>query len=106
MTTLSKLALTLLLVLSAPLALSQATGVLAYKDRSYKQEQKPKVKVKSMYSSKKGISESQAASIARRQSGGKVLKVSSLGNSGYRVKLLLPSGRVTQVTVNKSGRVQ
>jgi uncharacterized membrane protein YkoI len=81
--------------------------VLAVKDYRYsKQDKKPKVKTQSMYGSTKGISESQAASIARRQSGGKVLKVSSLGKSGYRVKLLLPSGRVTQLTVSASGRVK
>ena len=57
----------------------------------------------------KQISEAQAASIARRAVGGKVLKVQARkGKSGtaYRVKLLLPSGKVKQVTVSADGRLQ
>ncbi len=56
-----------------------------------------------------GISEGQAASIARSQYGGKVLSVSKSGSGGrvvYRVKLLLDSGRVIIVTVDgQTGRV-
>ncbi len=76
-----------------------ATSMKAPKqDRNSDKRQKQK--------SGKSISESQAASIARSKTGGKVLKVSRLGkNGGYRVKLLLSSGRVTQVTVSASGRV-
>ena len=56
-----------------------------------------------------GISEGQAASIAKSKYGGKVLSVSRSGNGDrviYRVKLLLDSGRVVIVTVDgQTGRV-
>src|SRR5690606_31766028 len=50
-----------------------------------------------------GISEGQAASMARSRYGGKVLSVSKAGSGDrviYRVKLLLESGRVIIVTVD------
>ena len=43
----------------------------------------------------------QAASIARQQYGGKVLKVEQ-ANGGYRVKLLLPSGKVKVVFISSA----
>lgn len=47
------------------------------------------------------LSKSEAAAIAQRKHGGKVLNVSRSG-SVYRVKLLLDSGRVKIVTVPAS----
>lgn len=47
------------------------------------------------------ISKGEAAAIAQRKHGGKVLNVSRQG-SVYRVKLLLDSGRVKIVTVSAS----
>ena len=52
------------------------------------------------------VSESQAAAIASRRSGGKVLKVQRKGG-GYNVKVLEPSGKVTIIWVDggaKKGR--
>ncbi|GLS26905.1 hypothetical protein GCM10007877_26240 [Marinibactrum halimedae] len=51
------------------------------------------------------ISASKAAQIARKHTGGKVLKISPSGG-GQRVKVLLPSGKVTYVFVNAKGEVQ
>lgn len=52
-----------------------------------------------------GISSGQAANIARRSVGGKVLSVRPAGKH-YRVKLLKRNGVVTQVRVNRgNGRV-
>ena len=51
------------------------------------------------------ISAKDAASIAKRRYGGKVLNVKSLGGGNYQVKLLQDSGRVMIVTVSASGRV-
>ena len=45
-----------------------------------------------------GITAQEAARKAKSQYGGKVLKVSRAGN-GYKVKLLLQSGRVMTVTI-------
>lgn len=47
------------------------------------------------------IGQAQAATIAQRRYGGKVLKISRQGNT-YRVKLLLPSGVVKTVSVDAS----
>ncbi len=51
----------------------------------------------------------QAADIAQRQHGGKVLKVSPVRTATtttYRVKLLLPSGQITHIAVDgDNGRV-
>jgi hypothetical protein len=44
------------------------------------------------------ISPSQAAQIARRQTGGRVLSVEG-GRNGYRVKVLTPSGEIRYVSV-------
>lgn len=49
------------------------------------------------------ISAAQAAEIARQQTGGRVLGVQEAG-SGYRVKVLTPSGEVRYVFVDGSGR--
>lgn len=55
---------------------------------------------------KQGISAAQAATIAARSSGGKVLKVNRQGD-GYRVKVLQPSGRVKNIWVDaRSGKVK
>jgi hypothetical protein len=48
------------------------------------------------------MSAGQAADIARRQTGGRVLSVDG-GQNGYRVKVLTPSGEVRYVSV-PSGR--
>jgi hypothetical protein len=57
-----------------------------------------------------GIGESGAAHIAARSTGGRVLSVRSQGKSGrvvYRVKLLMPDGRVRSVRVDgATGAVQ
>ncbi len=45
----------------------------------------------------------QAADVARRQTGGRVLAVQS-ANGGYRVKVLTGAGEVRQVFVPGSGR--
>ncbi len=45
----------------------------------------------------------QAADIAQRQAGGKVLKVSTMNTpsgKSYQIKLLLPSGHITHVRVD------
>ena len=56
------------------------------------------------------IGESSAAHIAARSTGGRVLSVRSQGKSGrviYRVKLLMPDGRVRSVRVDgTTGAVQ
>ena len=54
---------------------------------------------------KASLTAQQAAKRAQSRHGGKVLKVSR-SKSGYRVKLLLDSGRVTTVTITsrQSGR--
>ena len=49
------------------------------------------------------VSQRQAASMARKRHGGKVLDVKTIRSEGrvvYRVKLLLDSGRVKVVTIN------
>lgn len=54
---------------------------------------------------KSAISASQAGNRAKRKYGGKVLKITSAG-ANYRVRLLLDSGKVINVTVNgKTGKV-
>ena len=49
------------------------------------------------------ISAAQAAEIARRQSGGRVLAVKE-SREGYQVKVLTPRGEVRYVFVSASGR--
>ena len=52
------------------------------------------------------ISEAQAARIAARASGGKVLKVNRMDGQ-YRVKVLQPSGHVKNIVIDaKSGKVR
>ena len=51
----------------------------------------------------KGFTPEQAAQIARRQTGGRVLDVKP-GNGGYRVKVLTPKGKVRYVPVDPPGR--
>jgi len=109
-----KITFLLILSLGTSLAMAQQTGLHLSKEKLkyLKQEQNSshyQTMVPKGQKKKSGhtISESQAANIARQKKGGKVLKVQALGKSGgYRVKLLLPSGRVTQVTVSASGRIQ
>lgn len=50
----------------------------------------------------KGIGPAQAVKIAKQRHGGKVLKVSREG-AMYRVKLLLPSGKVKVVYIDAGG---
>jgi hypothetical protein len=50
-----------------------------------------------------GMSSSQAAEIAQRQTGGRVLSVKE-SSGGYRVKVLTPSGEVRDVFVPGGGR--
>lgn len=50
-----------------------------------------------------GMTTSQAAESARRQTGGRVLSVQD-GAGGYRVKVLTPSGEVRDVFVPSGGR--
>ena len=114
MNPLIKISLLLILSLGTSVAMAQQTGLHPNKDKlKYLQKEQNTSRYQTMVpkSQKKKsshtISESQAANIARQKKGGKVLKVQALGNSGgYRVKLLLPSGRVTQVIVSASGRIQ
>ena len=114
MNPLIKISLLLILSLGTNVAMAQQTGLHLNKDKlKYLKQEQNTSRYQSMVpkSQKKKsahtISESQAANIARRKRGGKVLKVQALGKSGaYRVKLLLPSGRVTQVTVSASGRIK
>lgn len=49
-----------------------------------------------------GMTADQAAERVRNQTGGRVLRVDSVGD-GYRVKVLTPSGEVREITVS-SGR--
>lgn len=49
---------------------------------------------------------SQAARIVKNRVGGKVLKVKSNGNSGYRVKVIKDNGHIIHVTVDaRTGKV-
>ncbi|MCU0835966.1 MAG: hypothetical protein MUC77_16280 [Chromatiaceae bacterium] len=50
-----------------------------------------------------GMSSSQAAQTAQRQTGGRVLSVKE-SSGGYRVKVLTPSGEVRDVFVPGGGR--
>lgn len=50
-----------------------------------------------------GMSSSQAAQAAQRQTGGRVLSVNE-SSGGYRVKVLTPSGEVRDVFVPGGGR--
>lgn len=50
-----------------------------------------------------GMSSSQAAEAAQRQTGGRVLSVKE-SSGGYRVKVLTPSGEVRDVFVPGGGR--
>ncbi len=54
---------------------------------------------------KRGIGSREAAKIAKEYIGGKVLKVRPSGD-GHRVKILLPSGKVTYINVNADGKIQ
>lgn len=54
---------------------------------------------------KRGIGSREAARIAKGHIGGKVLKVQPSGN-GHRVKILLPSGKVTYINVSADGKIQ
>ncbi|MEJ2419373.1 MAG: hypothetical protein P8Y45_21110 [Exilibacterium sp.] len=52
-------------------------------------------------SEKRTISQGQAANIAVRRFGGKVLKIRRVGNL-YRIKLVQPSGHVKQISIDAS----
>lgn len=53
----------------------------------------------------RGIDSREAARIAKKHIGGKVLKVRPSSN-GHRVKILLPSGKVTYINVSPDGKIQ
>ncbi|WP_317931287.1 hypothetical protein [Halioxenophilus sp. WMMB6] len=52
----------------------------------------------------RGIDSKQAADVAKRASGGKVLRVQPTA-SGHQVKVLLPSGKVTYILVGPNGEI-
>ena len=54
---------------------------------------------------KSQINSRQAAVIAKQHSGGKVLRVHAT-DSGHRIKMLLPSGKVTYISVDMEGHIQ
>jgi len=51
------------------------------------------------------ISSRQAAVIAKQHAGGKVLRVHTTAD-GHRIKMLLPSGKVTYIFVGEDGQIE
>ncbi|BFM05437.1 hypothetical protein GCM10025791_16460 [Halioxenophilus aromaticivorans] len=51
-----------------------------------------------------GINSRQAAVIAKQHAGGKVLRVHAT-QTGHRIKMLLPSGKVTYILVGVDGQI-
>lgn len=49
-------------------------------------------------------SPAEAAEIVKQRTGGKVLKIKTQKDSKYRVKVLLPTGQVKTVNINKKKR--
>lgn len=48
------------------------------------------------------LSPAEAAKMAAQQSGGKVLKVEAKDNDSYKVRTLLPNGRIKNININKN----
>lgn len=46
------------------------------------------------------LSPAEAAKMAAQQSGGKVLKVEAKGSDSYKVRTLMPNGRIKNININ------
>ena len=62
-------------------------------------------KLKLQQEKSSAISSRQAAVIAKQHAGGKVLRVRA-SEGGHRIKMLLPSGKVTYIVVGNDGRIK
>ena len=68
-------------------------------------ESESKFNLRQTTPAKPRINSRQAAVIAKQHAGGKVLRVHAT-SSGHRIKMLLPSGKVTYIAVDLEGKIQ